>query len=70
MRATHLRCGMDVEVKGMSGCWMIVGFPGRRVRVVQVDAPGTMRDVAAGDLRAVWNEHNSTPTSRLADGSL
>jgi len=61
---------MDVEVKGVPGAWMIVGFPGRRVRVVQVDAPGTMRDVPAGDLRAVWNATNSTPTTRLADGSL
>jgi len=30
----------------------------------------TMRDVPAGDLRAVWNATNSTPTTRLADGSL
>lgn len=51
-----LRVGMDVEVRGMSGWWMVVGFPGRLVRVVQVDAPGTIRDVRGGDLRPIWHE--------------
>lgn len=67
MRAAYLRCGMDVEVKGHPGWWMIVGFHHRRVRVVQVDAPGTMRDFPAGDLRPLWNDRNSTPTERLAE---
>lgn len=69
MKSAEFRCHMDVEVKGRPGWWMVVGFPGRRVRVVQVDAPGTMIDVPAGDLRPIWNDKNSTPAERLADGA-
>ena len=49
-----IRAGMDVEVRGKPGEWMVAGFDGRRVKVVSLDAPGDVQTVSAADLRPIW----------------
>ena len=49
-----IRAGMDVEVWGKPGEWMVAGFDGRRVKVVSLDAPGDVKTVSAADLRPIW----------------
>ena len=48
------RVGMDVEVKGWPGEWLIVALEGAWVRVVSIDAPGDALNVRASECREVW----------------
>ena len=49
-----IRAGMDVEVWGKPGEWMVVGFDGAKVRCVSIDAPGDVWVGSPSDLRLIW----------------
>lgn len=51
----YARVGMDVEVRGQPGRWMIVALDGdHHVRLVSIDAPGDVLHVRNSECREQW----------------